>query len=268
MGECEPFPLFPSKRAMKEDLYTGTFAGAQLTFAFRHPDTARCFQGWLKPACTPSEAINPIRVPLSDCEYWIREYGMKDDCDTEFGMSVYRASDQLVKKNRCVVHGAAMVWREKAWLFMADSGTGKSTQLDHWKTLWPEEVQILNGDKPVLRLEDDGTFTVHPSPWKGKEDWGDDSLSAPLGGIILLKKNNKNHIDFLSPSGCAAKLLSLFFFSFEDRMLLDALCALEEKIISSVPIWRLSNLGDQESSRLTYKTLLAWCENMAIKDNY
>ena len=261
MGECEPFPLFPSKGAMKEELCAGSFAGEQLTFAFRHPDTASCFSGWLRPVSGESPDPDPVRVSRADCEYWIREYGMKDDCDTEFGMSVYRASDRLVRTGRCVVHGAAMLWKGKAWLFMADSGTGKSTQLRHWKALWPEEVLIINGDKPVLRLEDGGTFTVHPSPWKGKEEWGDDSLSAPLGGIILLKRSRENRIERLTPAGCAARLLSLFFCSFEDKETLDRVCALEEKILSSVPVWRLENIGDEESSGLTRETLLSFLTN-------
>ncbi len=244
---------------MKEELYEGVFAGAQLTFAFRHPETASYFSGWLKTTEGGSDPEAPVRVPRSDCEYWIREYGMKDDCDTEFGMSVYRASDRLIREDRCIVHGAAMLWKGKAWLFMADSGTGKSTQLRHWKDLWPEEVRILNGDKPVLRLEDDGTFTVHPSPWKGKEEWGDDSLSAPLGGIILLRRAKENHLERLSPVGCAARLLSLFFCSFDDKETLDLLCILEEKVLSSVPVWRLDNLGDEDSSRLTHEALLSWC---------
>ena len=245
---------------MEEALYTGIFAGEKLTFAFRHPETAACFSGWLRPLGEGSEDLDPIRVSPSDCEHWIREYGMKDDQDTEFGMSVYRASDRLIKKERCVVHGAAMLWRGKAWLFMADSGTGKSTQLEHWMTLWPEEIRVLNGDKPVMRLESNGTFTIHPSPWKGKEEWGDDSLSAPLGGIILLKRAKENRIERVSPVGCAARLLSLFFCSFEDKETLDKLCMLEEKAISSVPVWKLENLGDENSSILTREMLLAWCE--------
>ena len=253
MGEWIHSPIFQGTFKVKDFYYSGMFAGKELCFAFRHPETAAYYASWLRP-CEPAE--NAVRVPPSDCEIWIRDYGMLDDGNTEFGMSVYRASDALISSDRCVIHGAAMLWRGKAWLFVADGGTGKSTQLRLWKELYGDEVRIMNGDKPVLFFADDGAVTVHPSPWKGKEEWGDDSLSAPLGGIILLRQGSENKIVSCSPYDIAAWLLSCFFCSFDSEKTVRALCRLEEKIISAVGVWRLVNLGDADSARLTHDTLL------------
>jgi len=238
---------------MNEFPYAGDFAGKQLHFSFRHADTAAWYGGWL----SSSEPVpDPIRVSPEDCEIWIRDYGMADDAACEFGMSVYRASERLLRYDACAFHAAAMLWRGKAWLFAADSGTGKSTQLWRWQALYGDEIRIMNGDKPILRREADGSVTVCPSPWKGKEEWGDDSLSAPLGGVILLKQGKENTITACPAFQCIARLLSYFFSLFDTPETVSALCRMEEAILRAVPVYQLVNLGDEASARLTHDTIL------------
>lgn len=246
-------PPFFNQEDMNDYIYAGDFAGIQITFSFRHPDTASFFGGWLRPGAASADVV---RVPVSDCDCWIRDYGMKDDGNTEFDMSVYRTSDHLLRHDCCIIHAAAFLWRGRAWLFAADSGTGKSTQLRLWKSLYPGEISVMNGDKPILRREEDGAVTVHPSPWKGKEVWGDDTLSAPLGGIILLRQGKENCIEALQPIHIAAKLLSLFFSAFDTEDTLHRLCRFEETILRYVPVWQLTNLGDPDSARLTHDVIL------------
>ena len=134
--------------------YSGDFAGVDLTFAFRNSDTASYFGGWLKPSPTPGDRP-VIRIPLSDCGEWIRNYGMQDDGNTEFGKSVDRASDAMLHCGKAVIHASAIKWKGKALLFTADSGTGKSTQVKQWISLFKGEVEIINGDKPILQMEED-----------------------------------------------------------------------------------------------------------------
>ena len=253
-GECISFPRLCSKK-MKNINYSGLFAGQNLIFSFRQLDTARYFNGWLKPTDQTIEDLL-VRVPKSDCDCWIKEYGRIDNGNTEFGMSVYRASDKLLRFNCCLIHGAAILWRGKSWIFCADSGTGKSTQVKHWLTLYPNEMKIMNGDKPILRIEEDGSITVHPSPWKGKEGWGDDMISAPLGGIIVLKQTKYNRISQIGQLQCTARILSFFFSSFETEQTIRMLCRFEEKLFENVQIWRLENLGDFDSARMTHDFLL------------
>ena len=64
------------------------------------------------------------------------------------------------------VHSSCIVYRDRAVLFLGESGTGKSTHT----RLWREHVEgafLLNDDSPVLRVEDD-VVRVYGSPWSGK----------------------------------------------------------------------------------------------------
>ena len=79
-----------------------------------------------------------------------------------------KISDALLPFNRVIFHGTAFLWREKAWIFTAVSGTGKTTQYLRWKAIFGEEVQILNGDKPILAVDGENII-VYPSPWNGME---------------------------------------------------------------------------------------------------
>ena len=100
----------------------------------------------------------------------------------------------------CYIHGAAITYREKVYLFCAPSGTGKSTHIALWKRKLGDAVQIVNGDKPILRWVE-GKPMIFGSPWTGKEGWGKNT-SAPLGGIFFLERGETNHIRALNaPEG-------------------------------------------------------------------
>lgn len=240
---------------MNKLCYSGIFAGTELHFCFRHPDTAAYFGSFLHPDSAIRER-DCICTPESDLLDWIRDYGMADDGIAESGISVYRASDALLPHGRVIMHAAAMLWHDKAILFTADSGTGKSTQLRRWMDMYGDEVRIMNGDKPVLRLAGDGRIYVHPSPWKGKENWGDDTLTAELGGVIYLKQGPENRIRRMDPRTAAPFILTQFFSMFEDAAGLAKLCRFEEALLTSVPVWMLENKGDKESAVLTRNALI------------
>ena len=46
-----------------------------------------------------------------------------------------------------------------------------------------------------------------------------------------------------------------FLCTVEDRETVEAMCALEEAILTSVPVWKLVNTGDMESTELVFETL-------------
>ena len=64
------------------------------------------------------------------------------------------ASDRLIPYGRFFFHGISFLWHDKAWIFAAPSGTGKTTQYFQWKLQYKDEIRLLNGDKIALKLED------------------------------------------------------------------------------------------------------------------
>lgn len=88
------------------------------------------------------------------------------------------------------LHSASNYYQEKAWLYSASSGTGKTTHIKLWEKLYA--VPVLNGDLNLLGMEKDEVF-VYGIPWCGTSGVYT-TKKYPLGGIILLKRGTENRV--------------------------------------------------------------------------
>ena len=131
------------------------------------------------------------------------------------------------------LHGAAVLYKGKVYLFTAPSGTGKSTHVALWKKLLGHEAVILNGDKPFLRWID-GCAMVYGSPWRGKEGWGENS-NGPLGGIFILRRGDKDAVAEISDLDALNSLLSETIYP-DDPSLTEKMLDLIGRIMESVPV--------------------------------
>ena len=107
---------------------------------------------------------------------------------------IYRAiSGKLIAYNAFLVHGACISYGGEAILFLAKSGTGKSTHICLWKKIYGDAVSIINGDKPIVRLHN-GRFYAYGTPWCGKEGWNINT-SAPLRALCFIERGIDNMIE-------------------------------------------------------------------------
>lgn len=71
---------------------------------------------------------------------------------------------KLLLHGGMMLHASAVTVDDRAYLFSAKSGTGKSTHTKQWQKLFgSHRAEILNDDKPALRRTEDGWFTGHHS---------------------------------------------------------------------------------------------------------
>ncbi|MBN3490433.1 hypothetical protein JV173_02775 [Acholeplasma equirhinis] len=101
---------------------------------------------------------------------------------------------KLIKFNGFFLHSSAVVYQDKAYLFSAPSGTGKSTHAALWATNL--NAYILNDDKPAIRLIND-KFIVYGTPFTGKTNTGVNK-KVELGNIIFLERSLENYIHQIS----------------------------------------------------------------------
>lgn len=111
-------------------------------------------------------------------------------------LALYRKiADALLMRDVLLFHGSVMACGGKAYLFTAPSGTGKTTHC----RLWLSEIEgsyVLNGDKPLLRVESDRILACG-TPWQGKEKLGRNEI-LPLSAVCILSRDTKNHIEAVS----------------------------------------------------------------------
>jgi hypothetical protein len=231
--------------------YRGLFGNTILYFGFKYKKTADYFDGWLTES---SQYDSCIEIPQRDFDYYQNTWSIPESPYTEYSLSVYRACEELLKHDSCILHGAAFLWHGGAYIFSAPSGTGKSTQLRNWMELYGDEITVINGDKPILVHENE-KIVVYPSPWNGKEKMGSRTLTAELKGIILLAQSKENTIRKLTPLESADQLFQRVLFTVETEESVYLASDILTEILSSVPVWKLNNTGDHDSSILTCETL-------------
>ena len=150
-----------------------------------------------------------------------------------------------------VLFHAAVVSREgKGYMFLGPSGTGKSTHARLWLK-YIAGTALVNDDNPVVRLADDGLPIVYGSPWSGKTPCYR-NVSYPLGGIVLLSQAPYNKIHRLGGIHAYASLVASISGKRWDSRVADGLHATENALASTVPVWHLECLPDEEAAKLCH----------------
>lgn len=94
-------------------------------------------------------------------------------------------------------------------------------------------------------------------------------ISVRLGGVPLLLScaHNEYMLTYMPFSCCDMPLASVgvsaaevelfmqFLFTRSTPLDVQRVCALEERLLQSVPVWQLVNRGDEASARLCHDTL-------------
>lgn len=165
-------------------------------------------------------------------------------------LAVYRKiAEELPRFGRMLVHGSAVAIGERAWLFMAPSGTGKSTHARWWRTEFAaEEPFMVNDDKPIIRVGDDGVF-VYGTPWDGKEHLSRNTCVA-LAGIGLLERSEE---DFAARAEGNDVLAELMRHSFRPVGAVSARATIASllKLVGAVPVWRVGVTNSGHAAHVT-----------------
>lgn len=104
----------------------------------------------------------------------------------------YGIAGFLFSQNILLLHGSALTVDGRGYLFMAKSGTGKSTHTRFWREMLGERCRMVNDDKPFVEIAENGIL-LHGSPWSGKHGL-DSNISVPLRGICFLRRGVENRI--------------------------------------------------------------------------
>lgn len=103
-----------------------------------------------------------------------------------------------------MMHGAAIAVNNGAYLFIAKSGTGKTTHIRLWLKNLPDAFAV-NGDKPLIKVTDSEVLACG-TPWSGKERMNTNTM-VPLRAIILMERSEDNSMEQVSFSQAFPMLL-------------------------------------------------------------
>lgn len=156
----------------------------------------------------------------------------------------------LLRFQGTYLHASAVLLDGKAYLFSANSGTGKSTHTEKWCRLFG--ATYLNDDKPALRRVD-GTWMAYGTPWSGKHDLSSPT-GAPLGGIAFLRRGEENAIRPMT----AAEAVPHLVHQSQHRMpkeWMEVQLSLLDLLLREVPVWELTCRNDDDAAILSHSVM-------------
>ena len=176
------------------------------------------------------------------------------DSDGEYlstGTCFYRL---LLEHGGFMLHSSCVVADGRAYLFSADSGTGKSTHTALWLKMFGDRAFILNDDKPALRVEE-GVWYAYGTPWSGKHDISVNTR-VPVAGIAMIERAEFNAIE---PFGGAEAIAAVLKQANRPKAMEYRVRLMEllDRLFRQVPVWKLRCNMEMEAARISFEAMSA-----------
>ncbi|WP_304960458.1 hypothetical protein [Thomasclavelia cocleata] len=186
-----------------------------------------------KEFCEIKQQENP-HLTLEQCEY------------------IYAGSqfyNKLINLGGFLLHASAVVIDNKAYLFSADSGTGKSTHTKLWQKCFGDKALIINDDKPAIKIEN-GICYAYGTPFSGKTD-ENLNMKVPLQAICLLERGKNNSIDLI-PTKDALPLILKQTILPKNQDIINHLFDMLDVVLTKTPIYQMKCNISKEAALMAY----------------
>jgi len=165
-------------------------------------------------------------------------------------LAVYRKiADEMLEYNTILFHGSVVSVDNIGYLFTAKSGTGKSTHTSLWRELFKERAIMVNDDKPLLRVTENGV-TAYGTPWNGKHRLST-NMGVPLNAICVLERSDENHIEKVTAESVYNMLVQQVYRPQNPQKLLKTL-QLIDVMADNVNFYRLGCNMDISAAETAY----------------
>lgn len=164
-------------------------------------------------------------------------------------LAVHRKiAEALIDRDTLLFHGSALALDGEGYLFAAVSGTGKSTHARLWRERFGDRVTMINDDKPLLRLTDEGVF-VCGTPWDGKHRLSS-SVQIPLKALCIIERDTYNHIEQVSPKEALPNILIQSYRPTEPEKLAKVLKIID-RITNTAALYKLGCNMEPEAAEIS-----------------
>ena len=182
----------------------------------------------------------------SECQFFT--YG-NDYLET---LAIYRKiAEKMPDYDTFLFHGSAIAVDGEAYIFIAKSGTGKSTHTRLWREMLGGKAIMINDDKPLIRVHEDGTATAYGTPWDGKHHLSN-NISVPVRAICVLERAAENHIMRITKTEALPMLVQQTYRPADPDMLDKTLTLLDRMDVS---LYRLGCNMDMSAAELSYHAM-------------
>lgn len=168
-------------------------------------------------------------------------------------LAVYRKIAEIMPTyDVFLFHGSAIAVDDKAYLFTAPSGTGKSTHVRLWREMLRERAVVVNDDKPLIHISDSGPY-IFGTPWNGKHRLSA-NICVPLKAVCLLERSETNWIRTVNAEEIYPMIIQQIYRPLNLDSMKKTICLLDD-LCSSVCFYRLGCNMDPEAAHISYETM-------------
>ena len=194
------------------------------------------------------ERESNIKIDDSELSDHIGEIAI-DYVDMESLIILRKTADKMINYGILLVHGAAIAIGNKCFIFIAPSGTGKTTHIKKWLKLYPDSF-VVNGDKPFVDVY---SKIAYGSPWCGKEKMNTNT-GVPIAGIVYLEQGSCNSICEMSFKEMLPYLLRQCYIPEDPDLTVKSLKLIGE--LNSIPFYKLTCNMEDEAAVISYEKLM------------
>lgn len=216
-------------------MFTIEIAGIAIAVSNRFHSTKRMFKDYLsrrEPLFTVSSSDEEMKLEDGEVSAYAEQHSI-----------VRKISHFLTDYNAFLMHAAIIRVDGQGVGFAAQSGTGKSTRVMLWKKAMGKRVEVVNGDKPILRFKEEGLY-AYGTPWTGKEGWGKNT-SVPMTAMCFLERGEEVSLRRMEPAEVLPRLLRQILIP-NDARIMNAYMALIERFARTVPCYLYTCNMDKE----------------------
>ena len=224
VGRCEKptgAPLFdsggPWRLFRTADGYRFSFASPRSVDPYKIADFAADFSSGRitlhEPFFAGRPAIDPLEYPLDEL----------------------LVISLLARGRGIELHGCGILDDQNGYVFVGQSGAGKSTIARLW--LDDERAVVLSDDRIVVRAQADGLW-IYGTPWHGEAPLAS-PRRAPLKQIFLLRQLDRHALSVVSRSAAVARLFAASFPAFHDAAAVEFTLGFLDRTAATVPVREL-----------------------------
>ena len=167
--------------------------------------------------------------------------------------ALYRKiADLLVEEGIIVFHGSSFKVKDNGFIVTARSGVGKSTHVNLLKELLGNNLEYINDDKPLLRVNDE--ITIYSNPWNGKERRGNNT-SSPLKAVLFLNRGDNTYKKLENKEEVYFKLLSQIYLP-RDKVKREKALKIIDILLKSVNFYEINVNMDISAAEMTYERII------------
>lgn len=140
----------------------------------------------------------------------------------------------MLSYSKILLHSSYIVHKDKAILFSAPCGTGKSTQAALWEEY--ENAVCVNGDRAILGKNSKNVWTAYGLPFCGSSKICK-NISAPIRAIVILRQAKENSVKRLNELEAFKLIYSELTLSNAEKHMASSAMDTVLELIKNVPVY-------------------------------